>query len=125
MAKSYSGLETGEARLGLSVSKLRTIAVFVIGEVEHPGAIQVNALGTVYSAIARAGGPTERGSFRNIEVRRGGRVAQKLDIYDYLLNGDASADIRLEQGDYVFVPLNSRLVTVSGQVRRAKKFELL
>lgn len=124
MGKSYSGLASGEARLDLSVAKLRSNAVFVIGEVETPGAMQVNALATVFSALARAGGPTDRGSFRNVEVRRAGQVVQRLDLYNYLLRGDASGDIRLEQGDFVFVPLAHRVVAALGEVRRPRTFEL-
>lgn len=124
MARSYSGLNSGEARLDLSISRIRSNAVFVIGEVENPGAYQVNGLATVFHAIARAGGPTDRGSFRNVEIRRGNKVIQRLDLYDYLLKGDAAGDIRLEQGDVIFVPLNTRAVSVIGQVRRPRIFEL-
>lgn len=124
MGRSYSGLNNGEARLDLTISKIRSNAVFVIGEVEAPGAYQVNALATVFHALARSGGPTITGSFRNVEVRRGGRVVQRLDLYDYLLRGDASADIRLEQGDQIYVPLSRRNVAVMGQVRRPRVFEL-
>ncbi len=124
MARSFSSLNTGDARLDLSISRIRSNAVFVIGEVEAPGAYQVNALSTVFHAIARAGGPTDRGSFRGIEVRRGRTVIQRLDLYDYLLVGDAAGDIRLEQGDVIFVPLNTRVVAVVGQVRRPRIFEL-
>jgi polysaccharide export outer membrane protein len=124
MSRSYSGLNSGEARLDLSISRIRTNAVFVIGEVETPGAYQVNALSTVFHALARAGGPSNRGSFRDIEVRRANRVIQRLDLYDYLLRGDASGDIRLEQGDVIYVPLNTRVVAVLGQVRSPHIFEL-
>jgi len=124
MGRSYSGLLSGEAHLDLSVARLRSNAVFVIGEVEQPGALQVNALATVFHAIARAGGPTDRGSFRNIEVRRGGKVVEHLDLYDYLLNGNAAGDIRLEQGDVIYVPLNQRVIAVTGAVRRPRVFEL-
>ncbi len=124
MAQSYSGLNTGEARLDLSIGRIRSNAVFVIGEVELPGAIQVNALSTVFHALARVGGPTDRGSFRGIEVRRGGQVIRRLDLYDYLLKGDATDDIRTEQGDVIYVPLSSRNVAVMGAVRRPRIFEL-
>ena len=125
MERSYSGLKSGEARLDLSISRVRSNSVFVIGEVENPGAVQVNALATVFNAIARAGGPTDRGSFRSVEVRRANKVIQKLDLYEYLLDGNASGDIRLEQGDVVYVPLAQRVVAVKGEVRRAKTFQLL
>jgi protein involved in polysaccharide export with SLBB domain len=122
--ESYSGLRSGGTRLDLSISRIRTNAVFVIGEVEEPGAYQVNALATVFHALARAGGPTTRGSFRTIEVRRGGTVVQRIDLYAYLLRGDGSQDIRLEQGDVIYVPLNTRAVALTGAVRRARIFEL-
>ncbi len=124
MGASYSGIKSGATRLDLTISQIRSIAVFVIGEVEQPGAIQVNALATVFYAIAKAGGPSDRGSFRGIQVRRGGKTIETLDLYDYLLKGDASGDIRLEQGDVVFVPLDERAVAVVGAVRRPRIFEL-
>lgn len=124
MGRSYSGLATGEADLDLTISRIRSNSVFVIGEVESPGAYQVNALSTVFYALARAGGPTSRGSFRRIEVRRGGQLLRTIDLYDYLLRGDASNDVRTEQGDIIFVPLNTRAVAISGAVRRQAVFEL-
>jgi len=124
MSQSYSGLNTGEARLDLSIARIRSNALFVIGEVTNPGAIQVNALGTVFHALARAGGPTDRGSFRAVEVRRGGKTIRTLDLYDYLLKGDATDDIRTEQGDVIYVPLATRNVAVTGSVRRPRIFEL-
>lgn len=121
---SYSGLANGETSLDLSVARIRSNVVFVTGEVERPGAYQVNALSTVFHAVARAGGPTDRGSFRIIEVRRGGAVVNRLDLYDYLLKGDASTDVRTEQGDVIFVPLNFRSIGLRGAVRRPGLFEL-
>ena len=124
-SRSYSGLVVGSTQLDLTVSRVRTNAVFVIGEVENPGIHQVSALGSAFHAIARAGGPTERGSFRTIEVRRAGTVIKKIDLYRYLLNGDASQDLRVEQGDVIFVPLSARQVGIEGSIRRSLEFELL
>lgn len=123
-SRAYAGIAEGTAQLDLTVSRVRSNAVFVVGEIENPGGYQVSALGTVFHAIAKAGGPTERGSFREIEVRRGGNVVKRIDLYDYLLNGDARNDIRTEQGDVIFVPLNTRAVGVIGMVRRPGLFEL-
>jgi polysaccharide export outer membrane protein len=124
-SRSYSGLLAGTTQLDLTVSRVRSNAVFVIGEVEDPGVHQVSALASAFHAIARAGGPTERGSFRAIEVRRGGAVIRRLDLYRYLLSGDANQDLRLEQGDVIFVPLSARKVSVEGAIRRSLEFELL
>jgi len=121
----YSGLSDGKTSLDLSVSRIRNIQVFVIGEVEHPGAYEISALATAFHALSRAGGPTIRGTFRNIEVRRGGSVVRHIDLYDYLLRGDASNDIRLEQGDILFIGLNRRAVAIAGEVRRPAIFELM
>ncbi len=122
---AYSGIHTGTTRLDVSVQRVRSNAVFVIGEVEHPGVMVVNALSTTFHALTKAGGPTARGSFRNIEVRRGGEIVRRLDLYRYLLDGDASSDLRTEHGDVIFVPLALRTVRITGAVRRPGTFELL
>ena len=103
---------------------ISTGQVYLVGEVEWPGAYQVSAVATVFNALYRAGGPTRQGSFRRIEVRRGGRVVGEVDLYDYLLRGDSRADIRLEQGDIIFVPMADTQVLVEGAVRRPAIYEL-
>lgn len=123
-SRSYSGLADGKTTLDLTVTKLRTNQVRLIGEVERPGAYQVSGLSTVFHALARAGGPSARGSFRNIELRRGGLVIKHVDLYDYLIKGDASSDVRTEHGDMIFVPPAMRSVTVVGAMRREGIFEL-
>lgn len=121
---SYSGIHTGSTRLDVSLSRIRTNSVFVIGEVEQPGAKLVSALATAFHAMARAGGPTARGSFRKIEIRRAGQTIKHLDLYKYLIDGDASDDIRMEQGDVIFAPLAERKIAITGAVRRPGTFEL-
>lgn len=120
----YAGIPQGKTDVDISVSRIRANQVYVIGEVRNPGAYQVNALSTILAALARSGGPKATGSYRSIEVRRGGVVAKTFDLYDYLLRGDESNDLRLEQGDVVFVPLGARHVAISGSVRRPAIFEL-
>jgi len=120
----FNVIDEGRARVDLMVSRVRNNQVFVVGEVERPGSYQVNALGTVFRALAAAGGPTVRGTFRNIELRRSGTVVARVDIYDYLLRGDASNDVRTEQGDIIFVGLSKRLVVLRGAVRRPGAYEL-
>lgn len=121
----YSGVGTGRVNVDLSVTRVRSSQVFVIGEVEAPGAYQVSALSTVFHAIARAGGPSGRGSFRALELRRAGRIVRRIDLYRYLLAGDATDDVRIEQGDIVFVPLAVRSVSIGGAVRRPATYELI
>lgn len=120
----WSGVAQGRTRVDLAVTRTRTSLVYVIGEVEQPGAYSVSALGTAFHALARAGGPTDRGSFRAVEVRRAGRVVRRLDLYDYLVRGDITGDERLEQGDVVYVPIAGRTVRLEGAVRRPGIFQL-
>jgi len=127
LGQVYSGVTRGpdaSTRFDVSLGSLRTNVVFVIGDVERPGAYQVSSLARAFHALHRAGGPTEEGSFRNVQVRRGGGVAARIDLYEYLLRGDASQDVRLEQGDIVFVPGVESQVAVRGRVRRPARFEL-
>ena len=97
----YSGIASGRTSVDMSIAQIRSITVFVAGEVEAPGGYQVSAVGSVFHALMRAGGPTVRGTFRNIEVRRGGKLLRTVDLYDYLANGNADSDLRVEQGDII------------------------
>ena len=117
----YSGVRRGASAttfFDVSLGRLRSNQVFLIGDVERPGAYQVSAAATVFNALHRAGGPSDLGSFRSILVRRGGAEVAQVDLYDYLLRGDASRDVRLDQGDIVFVPPVGPQVKVQGMVRR-------
>ncbi|NUP72446.1 MAG: hypothetical protein HOQ17_05565 [Gemmatimonadaceae bacterium] len=120
----YSQIGRGSTQLDMTLARVRSNLVYVIGEVERPSAYQVNALSTVFYALARAGGPKEGGTFRNIEVRRAGEVVQRIDLYEYLVRGDSKNDIRMESGDIVFVPPAGIRVTIDGPVRRPGIFEL-
>lgn len=124
VGRSYSGLESGTTALGVTLEEARTNQVFVTGEVYFPNAYQVSGLATVFHVLHMAGGPTPRGSFRNVRVLRSGEVVREVDLYAYLLEGDASNDIRLLQGDIVFVPLSRPRVAMTGGVRRPAIYEL-
>ncbi|HUH13044.1 MAG TPA: SLBB domain-containing protein, partial [Longimicrobiales bacterium] len=124
----YSGVGRGAGattRFALSMGELRTNQVFVLGDVERPGSYQVSAAATAFHALHRAGGPAANGSFRRIEVRRGVDVVRRVDLYGYLLAGDARDDVRLENGDIVFVPPVGGQVRVEGSVKRPAIYELL
>lgn len=127
LGRVYSGVRRGPeatTRFHVSLGTLRRIQVYVVGAVERPGGYPVSSVATVFEALYQAGGPAVDGSFRNIQVRRGGRVVQEIDLYDYLLYGDSRSDIRLEHGDMIFVPLAQRRVTVKGAVRRPAIYEV-
>ncbi len=127
LGRVYSGVRRGSGattHFSITVSRLRTVQVFVTGDVARPGSYQVSAAGTALSALYAAGGPTENGSFRRVEIRRGGKLLDSLDVYDYLLRGDNSHDARLENGDVVFVPVRGTQVKVAGAVIRPAIYEL-
>lgn len=127
LGRVYSGVRRGSdatTRFSVSVAGLRSNQVFVVGDVASPGSYRVSSAGTALSALYAAGGPTENGSLRRVEIRRGGRAVDTLDVYDYLLRGDASHDVRLESGDVVFVPVHGARARIVGEVTRPATYEL-
>jgi polysaccharide biosynthesis/export protein len=127
LGKVYSGIKRGPnatTHFSISVSRLRSNQIFVVGDVTQPGSYQLSSAGTTLSALYAARGPTTEGSMRHIEIRRAGKVIDSLDVYDYLLHGDASHDIRLETGDIVFVPVHGPRIKVTGQVTRPAIYEM-
>jgi len=127
LGRVYSGVRRGTGattRFSVSVARLRTNQVFVLGDVERPGSYMVSSAGTAITALYAAGGPTANGSVRSIQIRRGNTPVGTLDLYDYLLRGDASNDVRLETGDIVFVPPRALRVRIVGEVIRPATYEL-
>ncbi len=127
LPRSYSGVRRGAdapTRFTVSVSRLRAIQVYVTGDVVRPSSYRISSAGTAMTALYAAGGPTERGTMREVIVRRGGRVVSTLDVYDYLLKGDNSADVRLENGDVLFVRTHGPQVRVTGEVTRPATYEM-
>jgi polysaccharide export outer membrane protein len=107
----------------ISMGRLRAINVFMAGEVAVPGAYSVSALTTITQALFQAGGISDIGSLRAIQVKRDGISVATFDAYQLLLQGDASADVRLQSGDVVFVPPYRGLVSVDGAVNRPMVYE--
>jgi protein involved in polysaccharide export with SLBB domain len=124
LARSYSGIDRGTVNFNVTITELRTNQIYVTGEVTQPGAWQLSSVATVLNALYAAGGPTRLGSLRRIEINRRTGERQTLDLYPYLLSGDISEDIILEQGDNVHVPLKGRRVQVVGAVVRPAFYEL-
>ena len=128
LRRAYSGVRrspNATTKFQVSLAKLRNIQVFVIGDVVRPGAYQISAAGTVLTALYSAGGPSANGSFRQVEVRRGDKLISTIDVYDYLLHGLNASDVRLQNGDVVFVPVHSGFIKVAGEVTRPAVYELL
>ncbi|MGO9061316.1 MAG: SLBB domain-containing protein, partial [Candidatus Binataceae bacterium] len=110
--------------VNVTMGQLRSIQVTVVGEVNQPGTYTVSALSRLSNALLAAGGPSKTGSLRRIELRRGGRQVGTLDLYDVLLKGDTRADVQLQQGDVIRVPIIGAVVGVAGDVKRPAIFEL-
>ncbi|MGH7443563.1 MAG: SLBB domain-containing protein, partial [Longimicrobiales bacterium] len=128
LRRVYTDVGTGPealTQLSVSVGRVRAVQVYVSGDVERPGSYTVSALATIMDVLQRAGGPTPGGSFRNVQVRRRDAPATAFDLYDYLVRGDGSRDIRLQQGDVVFVPPAGPQVRIEGAVRRPAVYELI
>lgn len=107
----------------VTLDELRSIQVFVLGDVKQPGSFAVSAFSTLVNALFVAGGVTEDGSLRAIQLKRDGKTIATLDLYTLLLRGDASGDVRVRQGDVVFVPSVGDQVAVRGEVKRPAIFE--
>jgi protein involved in polysaccharide export with SLBB domain len=126
LGRSFSGVRRGAGattRFSVSVSRLRTLQVFVVGDVERPGSYRISAAGTAFTALLAAGGPSVNGSLRGVQVKRAGKVVATLDGYAYLLKGDATNDVRLDNGDVVFVPPHGPRVRVTGRIVRPGTYE--
>ena len=108
----------------VSMGRLRVINVFMAGEVKVPGAYSVSALTTISQALFQAGGISDIGTLRDVQVKRQGKVIARFDVYDLLLSGNSTNDVRLRSGDVVFVPTYTALVEVSGEVKRPMLYEL-
>ena len=113
-----------DIKVDISLTRLRTIRIYVVGDVERPGAFDISALSTPLNALFIAGGPTARGSLRSVRIYRGEKLIRGVDLYDLLLQGVRSAMERLEPGDTVLVPPVGAQVTVAGMVRRPAVYEL-
>ncbi|MCF2517949.1 SLBB domain-containing protein [Dyadobacter sp. CY351] len=119
-----SGGETARTKLMVTLGDVRTVKVFVTGEVINPGTYQVSSLSSAFNALYQAGGPNEIGSFRDVRVVRAGKVISHIDIYDYLVNGKIDGDIRVQDNDNVVVGYYLKRAEIAGMVKRPGIYEL-
>jgi protein involved in polysaccharide export with SLBB domain len=110
--------------LTVTMGQLRAVQVLVVGQAKQPGSYSIGSMSTVVNALFAVGGPSPNGSMRRIQVKRGGKLVTELDLYDLLLKGDVSKDIRLHQGDVIFIPPVGPLVGLNGSVHAPAVFEL-
>lgn len=111
-------------RANISLGPLRSIRIFVLGDVHQPGSYTVSGLSTMTNALLVSGGVKPIGSLRDIQLKRNGEIITRLDLYDLLLRGDTRADARLQPGDVIFVPPIGATVGVAGEVKRPAIYEM-
>jgi protein involved in polysaccharide export with SLBB domain len=118
------GTEFQNEKVEISLGRVRTVRIYVVGDVQRPGAYDVSSLSTPLNALYAAGGPTDRGSLRTLRQYRGTQLVREIDLYDFLLHGIRSDVDRLQPGDTLLVPPVGPQVSVSGSVRRPAVYEL-
>ncbi|MDI6046669.1 SLBB domain-containing protein [Flavobacterium yafengii] len=123
IARVYSTVGSGQSQVAVSLSRIRTIRVTIIGS-KQPGNYSISSLATVYNALFLGGGPSKNGSYRNIELLRDNKVYRNIDIYRFLVNGNQSDNVGLKDNDVIRIPAYNQRVTVEGQVKRPGIFEL-
>jgi protein involved in polysaccharide export with SLBB domain len=112
-------------QLTVSLGKIRSIRIYLTGEVRRPGAYTVSSLTSLFNALYLAGGPTANGSMRDIRLMRSGKPVASVDLYRFLLEGDNTSDVRLETGDAIFVPVCGPRVAIRGEIGRPAIYEIL
>ncbi|MEO8255023.1 MAG: SLBB domain-containing protein [Flavobacterium sp.] len=123
IARVYSTVGSGQSQVSVSLSRIRTIKITVVGG-KQPGNYSISSLATVYNALHLAGGPDKNGSYRNIELIRNNKVYRNVDIYNFLVKGDQSDNVSLKDNDVIRIPAYSQRVTINGEVKRPGVFEM-
>ena len=124
LAKVYPALNSGQTRLTVNLGNTRSIKITFVGEVKTPGSYTVSSLSTIFNVLYNSGGPTTNGSLRNIRLIRNNKVYKTVDFYTFLLNGLLDGNIRLEDQDVIEIPIYTKRVAISGEVKRPAIYEL-
>jgi protein involved in polysaccharide export with SLBB domain len=119
IARLYKGVT-----VSVNFGQLRAITVYVVGQANRPGTYTVSSLSTLVTALFASGGPNANGSMRRVQVKRGGKVAAELDLYSFIAKGDKSADIKLLDGDTIYIPPAGGFVALVGKVNSPAIYEL-
>ena len=122
--KVYTYLRSGGSKISVTLSKIRTIKVTIIGA-NRPATYRLSSLASVFNALYVSGGPTAFGTFREIELLRDNKLFKKIDLYRMLLNGDQSDNVGLKDNDVIRIPSYKTRVSIEGQVKRPGIFEVL
>lgn len=113
-----------ESEIDLTLGQTRSITISIIGEVNVPGTYTMSAFATVYNALYMAGGPNDIGTLRNVRLYRDGKLQSTVDVYEFLLNGKLSGDVRLQDNDVISVGPYDALVNITGKVKRPMFYEM-
>ena len=126
LSKIYSSIDNDNSKSDIKVSlgQIRTIQINIMGEVQVPGTYALSSLSTIFHALYRAGGVSDLGSLRNINLIRNGKKVANVDVYDFILKGKTMDDIRLQEGDVIIVPPYDILVDIQGNVKRPMSYEM-
>ena len=122
--RSAIGALFKDFELNVTLGKLRSIQIFVLGSARQPGGYTVSSLSTLVDALFASGGPSATGTMRHIQLRRGGQTLSEFDIYDLMQNGDKSHDVRLLSGDVIYIPPIGAQVAISGDINVPGIYEL-
>src|SRR5665647_3974801 len=121
----YRAINSGQTKIQISLGKIRSIRVTVIGQAKKPGTYTVSSLTTLYNILYLCGGPTKMGSYRDIEIIRGNEKKRTADLYDFLVDGNQKGNVILQEGDVIRIPYYKNRVILSGNVKREGKYEML
>ncbi len=119
VARLYKGVT-----VNVNFGRLRSITVYVVGQASRPGTYNVSSLSTLVTALFASGGPNANGSMRHVQIKRGGKVAAELDLYSFIGKGDKSTDMKLQDGDTIFIPTAVGHVALVGKVNTPAIYEL-
>lgn len=125
MGSTYPSLRSGRTSVAVNLGNIRSIKITLLGEVVKPGSYTLSSLSTVFNALNASGGPNENGSFRKIQVIRNNRVVSTIDVYNFLLKGMQTGNIRLQDQDVINIPVYEARVEMSGEVKRPALYEVL
>lgn len=121
---AYASLATGSSKLSVTLGQIRSIRVTIIGA-NRPGNYTLSSLSTAFNALFVCGGPSQFGSFREIELIRDNKLYKKIDLYRFLVNGDQSDNVTLKDNDVIRIPAYKSRVELDGYVKRPGLFEIL
>lgn len=124
MFKIYPAIKTGQTNVSVSLGQIRSIQVTLVGEINKPGSFSLPSTATIMHAMYASGGPNEIGSYREIQLVRGGKIIVTFDLYDFLIKGNLSNNILLQDDDIIRIPTYSKRVAIKGAVKKPAIFDM-